>query len=343
MQYQSQQAPDKSIQTNLAGRFVFPYDAEDLKAHRWFKGVPWDRLHELNPPFVPLIRSPDDTQYFDDEEPITDFSDSDEDDDDDDDRALPRLETSTAVIGDGAAIGRDGANDNTTAVSASHDPTSSVTATPIPEQQPISPEARCPAQEVTPVTAVSAAISSKRRIERNAHLAQALERFDRGIQEAVQSWLSVPYDSIRLRNFEMQVDAEVGLQASERDALKALVRVYGRKEKKRPRDKLLRDPSTKKAVLQERKRSAFLGYDWQRNQILPMFSGLFPTLVRDTRTWIGSSLPPGLCASVTTGIGLVGDDSGPRGDGGILWPDVPPGHENSDAMGLLHRRGLSMN
>lgn len=343
MQYQSQQAPDRSAQTNFAGRFVFPYDAEDLKAHRWFKGVPWDRLHELNPPFVPMIRSPDDTQYFDEEEPITDFSDSDEDDDDEDDRPSPEPETSTAVIVIDAAIGRDGANDNTITAPASHGPTSSVASTPVLEQQSTSREARRSAQEVTPVTAVSATISSKRRVERHLHLDQALKRFDREIQEAVQSWLAVPYDSIRLRNFEMQVDAEVGLQASERDALKALVRLYGRKEKKRPRDKLLRDPSTKKAVLQERKRSAFLGYDWQRNQMLPMFSGLLPTLGRDTRTWIGSPLPLGLCGSATTGIGLVGDGSGPRGDGGGLWPYIPPGHEHLDAMGLLHRRRLSMN
>lgn len=343
MQYQSQQALDVPAQTNFAGRFVFPYDAEDLKGHRWFKGVPWDRLHELNPPFVPMIRSPDDTQYFDDEEPITDFSDSEEDDDEEEDRPVPEPETSAAVIGIDAAIGRDGANDNTTMVAANHEPTSSVTSTPVLEQQSTSREARRPAQEVTPVTAISAAISSKRRVERNLHLAQALKRFDREIQEAVQSWLAMPYDSIRLHNFEMQVDAEVGLQASERDALKALVRVYGRKEKKRPRDKLLRDPSTKKAVLQERKRSAFLGYDWQRNQMLPVFSGLLPTLVRDTRTWIGSSLPPGLCTSATTSIGLAGNGPGPRGDGGSVWPYVPPGHEHVDAIGLLHRRRLSMN
>lgn len=40
MQCQSQQASDRSTQTNFAGRFVFPYDAEDIKAHRWLKGVP---------------------------------------------------------------------------------------------------------------------------------------------------------------------------------------------------------------------------------------------------------------------------------------------------------------
>lgn len=266
MQYQSQQAPDRSAHTNFAGRFVFPYDAEDLKAHRWFKGVPWDRLHDLDPPFVPMIRSPDDTQYFDDEEPLTDFSDSDEDDDDaeeeQEDRPSNDAKPSTGVVGVDAAIGRDGANDNTPTVPPSHSLTSSVRSTAVLEKQSTPRSERSPTREEgTPAPAAPTAASSKKRVERNFHLTQALKRFDRNIQEAVHAWLAVPYDSIRLRNFEMQVDAEVGLQASERDALKALVRVYGRKEKKRPRDKLLRDPSTRKVVLQERKKSAFLGYD----------------------------------------------------------------------------------
>ena len=55
---------------------MFPYDAEDIKAHKWFKGIPWEHLHELQPPFVPQIRSIDDTQYFEEEEPISDWSDS---------------------------------------------------------------------------------------------------------------------------------------------------------------------------------------------------------------------------------------------------------------------------
>lgn len=267
MQYQSQQAQDRSGHTNFAGRFVFPYDAEDLKAHRWFKGVPWDRLHELDPPFVPMIRSPDDTQYFDEEEPITDFSDSDEDDEEEeeeqeDDRPLPETKTKTAIIGVDAAIGRDGANDNTPTVPESHSPTSSVRSTAILEKHFTPRIERFPAREEdNKVPAAPTGTSSKKQAERDFHLAQALKRFDRNIQEAVHTWLAVPYDSIRLRNFEMQVDAEIVLQASERDALKALVRVYGRKEKKRPRDKLLRDPSTRKVVLQERKKSAFLGYD----------------------------------------------------------------------------------
>ena len=43
MQQYSQQSSSGSggrAHAAFAGRFVFPYDAEDIKAHKWFKGVP---------------------------------------------------------------------------------------------------------------------------------------------------------------------------------------------------------------------------------------------------------------------------------------------------------------
>ncbi|EFY89804.1 kinase domain containing protein [Metarhizium acridum CQMa 102] len=52
-------------------RHVFPDDAEDIKSHRWFKNFPWDRVHAINPPFVPHITSLDDTHYFDESDPFT--------------------------------------------------------------------------------------------------------------------------------------------------------------------------------------------------------------------------------------------------------------------------------
>lgn len=210
-------------------------------------------------------------------------------------------------------------------------------------QEPKPQSARSPSQEdIISSVAMFAAASSKKRLTRDVQLAQALVGFNRNIQQAVQSWLAAPYDSIRLRNFELQVDAEIGLRSSERDALKAIARMFGRKEKKRPRDKLLRDPSIKNIVLEERKKSAFLGYDWQRNQALPVFSEKMSTMIKGAQTWIGSSLPPGLCVSATTGNGL-GDGVGPSGDEGGLWPCLPPSHEHLAALGVLHRGRLSMN
>lgn len=353
MQHRSQQGSSnsnsRSSQTGFSGRFVFPYDAEDIKAHKWFKGVPWERLHELDPPFVPLIRSPDDTQYFDEDEPITDFSDTD---DEEDDEALPELGISTPTLNLNTTTGRDGADDNIAAAPTASDTECLPRLTVNHIQQPIPPDSgsSTPAQDEVPASAtpkVTAAATVKlaaipnKRVQREAHLAEALGPFHRSIQNAVRSWLAVPYDSLRLRNFELQVDAEPGLQTSERDALKALVRVHGKKEKKRPRDRLLRDPSTKKVVLEERKKTAFMGYDWTRVPALPVTTMDMLGPVNGLHVG-GFATPLGFVGSATTGNGFVG--TGPSAKGSE-WPcsSVLSGHEHLAAMTALQRGRLSMN
>lgn len=284
MQQRSQQSSGgmggRSNQTNFASRFVFPYDAEDIKAHRWFKGVPWERLHKLNPPFVPMIRSPEDTQYFDEDVPVTDFSDSE---DDAEDELQLKPDSISPVVNLHNDTGRDGADDKLAPATMTADlkaaSASNVQYTrdveSVKAQAGISPHREARVHMLPSVVAtlpdenLLTGTTSKKRAERQAQLADILARFDQGIQLAVRSWLAVPYDSLRLRNFELQVDMEPCLRASERDALKSLVRIYGRKEKKRPRDKLLRDPGMKKVVLEERKKTAFMGYDWTRMQALP--------------------------------------------------------------------------
>ncbi|EHK17563.1 uncharacterized protein TRIVIDRAFT_123748, partial [Trichoderma virens Gv29-8] len=64
--------PGAAMPTDAYGRYVFPDDAEDIKAHRFFKSVPWDTLHNTAPPFVPHINSLEDTHYFDESEPLDD-------------------------------------------------------------------------------------------------------------------------------------------------------------------------------------------------------------------------------------------------------------------------------
>jgi hypothetical protein len=65
---------------DFAGRYVFSYDAEDIKAHKWFRNIPWERLHELEPPLVPKLRSIDDTHYFDNGGSVSDRSESESED-----------------------------------------------------------------------------------------------------------------------------------------------------------------------------------------------------------------------------------------------------------------------
>ena len=57
------------------GHYVYPDDASDIKAHPFFHGLGWDRLHLSRPPFVPDIKSCEDTKYFDEEDPVSDVDD----------------------------------------------------------------------------------------------------------------------------------------------------------------------------------------------------------------------------------------------------------------------------
>lgn len=58
------------------GHYVYADDATDIKAHPFFHGLAWDRLHLSRPPFVPDTKSRDDTKYFDDDDPISDVDDA---------------------------------------------------------------------------------------------------------------------------------------------------------------------------------------------------------------------------------------------------------------------------
>ena len=109
MQQTSRIVNSSHIGKEFSGRYVFPYDAEDIKAHKWFKGIPWEHLHELQPPFVPQIRSIDDTQYFEEEEPISDWSDSESESTESnvvESSSLPNGHSANASFSGSLAVGR---------------------------------------------------------------------------------------------------------------------------------------------------------------------------------------------------------------------------------------------
>jgi protein-serine/threonine kinase len=173
-------SPAAQNNRDYAGRYVYPHDAEDIKGHKWFRDIHWDRIHMMVPPFVPNIKSMDDTHYFDEEDPISDFSDS--------------------------ASGPQVTSDE---------------------------------------------------------ISEALKRFNREIQILARGYIERPHDSARLKKVEKEIDNFV-MAEEQKDYLKAFVKHYGRKEKKRPRDKLLRDRETAPKVLELRKQGAFLGYTYRR-------------------------------------------------------------------------------
>ncbi|KAK1241567.1 hypothetical protein MKX08_001541 [Trichoderma sp. CBMAI-0020] len=71
-----QSQPGIGTRTDRYGRYVFPNDAEDIKAHRFFKPIPWDTIQNITPPFIPHINSLEDSHYFDESEPLDDWIES---------------------------------------------------------------------------------------------------------------------------------------------------------------------------------------------------------------------------------------------------------------------------
>ncbi|KAK2735879.1 hypothetical protein FQN57_001085 [Myotisia sp. PD_48] len=56
--------PADKTSKNYQGYYVYPDDAADIKNHRFFRNIQWDEIHLRKPPFVPKIKSWEDTKYF---------------------------------------------------------------------------------------------------------------------------------------------------------------------------------------------------------------------------------------------------------------------------------------
>ncbi|KAM0743171.1 hypothetical protein ACQRIT_003348 [Beauveria bassiana] len=167
--------------TDLFGRHVFPDDAEDIKDHRWFKHFAWDQVQNMTPPFVPNISSPEDTHYFEESEPFSDWSES-------------------------------------------------------------NPGA-CPSPD---------------------EVHKILRDFRLYVQQVAVGLVAEPYNSSSLRLIDTELENSPELSEGEKQMLKRFIRLYGRRQRKRPRDVLLRDGKIKDVVMEVRKSSAFMGYSWRR-------------------------------------------------------------------------------
>lgn len=152
---------------NYNGLFVYSDDADDIRAHPFFYGIPWDNMQDYNPPFVPRVQSWEDTKYFDDEGPISDIDSATSED------SMQAIRLETPVL-----------------------------------------NSSCHQQE------------SQRIIPEAPHI---------------------------------DVEKEAPLTVSS-----TCPKVKRPKEKKRPRDKILRDQNCGKVALQMRKNSAFIGYGYRR-------------------------------------------------------------------------------
>ncbi|KAA6413009.1 MAG: AGC NDR NDR kinase [Lasallia pustulata] len=161
------------------GNYVYAEDATDIKAHPFFEGLSWDRLHLSRPPFVPDVKSRDDTKYFDEEDPISDVDDA----------------SSYSSAQEGLEL-------------QVHEAT------------------------IAPASTNPAIISRED------------DKYTREVNELIRK------ENARLDTAEAEA-------AKKKDKAAA-------KEKKRPRDKLLRDKQVGRQVLEMRKQGAFLGYTYRR-------------------------------------------------------------------------------
>lgn len=92
----------------------------------------------------------------------------------------------------------------------------------------------------------------------------ALMGFHHDVQQWALAAITVPYDNARLRNLDIEIGCIPRLSTIDRDILRRFIRAFGRKDRKRPRDKLLRDRSTRDIVMNVREKTAFMGYTWRR-------------------------------------------------------------------------------
>ncbi|KAH7035166.1 kinase-like domain-containing protein [Microdochium trichocladiopsis] len=194
---------------------VYPYDAEDIKEHPWFRDVPWDRLNQINPPWIPCISSQSDTRYFEEEEPVSDWSES--------------------VL---------------SVSSASED------------QNEISPKA-CEAAGDAQKTCFGRPLAFHGSQRKLALLNADLSLLPRHLRSGLVEFVNSPYDSQKLKRMDREIKALVhnrGIQ----ERVKNFVPKFGRRERKRARDRLLRDRRTKDVVLQIRRQTAFVGYSYLR-------------------------------------------------------------------------------
>ena len=161
------------------GHIVYPNDAEDIKAHPFFRHIQWSTLHLTRPPFVPRVRGNQPiTKYFDDEAEIMSASD--------------HLDSSSYEVTQDQMDG----------------------ATVVEGAEPLGEEESTPTADPA--------------VQQKNGSPPAYEQICQGFQKMKRR----------------------------------------KKEKKRPRDKLLRDPEVGRVVLEIRKKGAFVGYTYRR----PRFS-----------------------------------------------------------------------
>ena len=180
--------PEKQPQ-DYQGYFVFPDDATDIKSHAFFDGISWDHLHLSKPPWIPSVKSRDDTTYFDEEVPISDVDDA----------------PSTSSIAEEDLLKQEAYEDEIAA----------------------------------------------------AYAKEMMDQEEKGNYDGIHS----VNDIIMAESAKLNAKLDATLDAQNADL--AGKKGPKGKERKRPRDRILRDKQVAKQVLELRKKGAFLGYTYR--------------------------------------------------------------------------------
>ena len=241
---------DKATQyCDPQGHFVFPNDAVDLKRHRFFRNIPWEELHTRRPPFVPRVKHSEDTKYFDEDGTVSDMSESSEDG-----------EMAGKLPCDVLHPATD--NDHSDIKVTKNVPGSSVSHHQHEDQKIIpsiglkgvnldgQPTMACEESDVgkTPNPLLSPKQASAKK--------QDIGNESPSNEGSTTTLVGCPTTAAA-------EDLEASRAASEQPKKK-------RKEKKRPRDKILRDAKCAKVAMDMRKKGAFLGYEYIRPEVSPV-------------------------------------------------------------------------
>lgn len=212
---------------NPFARHVCPNGAEEIKAHKFFAGIAWSQLHLSSPPFVPRVRENQSiTKYFEDEKDLL-------------------------------------SDENSSYASAKEKLLEAVAA----EDDANIPDAR--AKEMLGEQHYARYRASQLAKEKHD---LGLESCSDGEVERIKAHFGpARYEAWKAERKVQMCEERAQLGDASGAAVPVTMPGAGggakrppKKEKKRARDKVLRDPELARTVMEIRKRKAFFGYTWRR-------------------------------------------------------------------------------
>ncbi|KAK0947053.1 hypothetical protein LTR29_001636 [Friedmanniomyces endolithicus] len=200
---------------NPLAKYVYANGADEIKAHKFFHGIPWSQMHLMQPPFVPRVKENQSiTKYFEDEKDI--------------------------VTDDSSSF--------------------------------MSIKERLELQSEVDDASAKAALGT--HFERWKAERVEKQKYELGLEECsdaelrrIKEHFGADYEKWKADRAQQVYEERVQHGIDPRG-------LKGKKEKKRARDKLLRDPVVGKKVMEIRKRGAFFGYSYRRPKVLGEMEGL---------------------------------------------------------------------